>query len=167
MFMKKLFFTISLIAFSSVSFAECNYPKKKFDIPSGKKATEAEMVETMGKVKQFQADLAVYRTCLDDELAKVSPELDGLDANTLLTEVFVSCDRLRRDHRDDTGVGEILRLTPLLTEHRPPFGIEANIWDEIGKRSIDLVDLLSEGSGDEEEIKSQAGGLAEILRSMT
>ena len=95
------------------------------------------------------------------------PELDGLDANTLLTEVFVSCDRLRRDHRDDTGVGEILRLTPLLTEHRPPFGIEANIWDEIGKRSIDLVDLLSEGSGDEEEIKSQAGGLAEILRSMT
>ena len=94
------------------------------------------------------------------------PELDGLDANTLLTEVFVSCDRLRRDHRDDTGVGEILRLTPLLTEHRPPFGIEANIWDEIGKRSIDLVDLLSEGSGDEEEIKSQAGGLAEILRSM-
>ena len=95
------------------------------------------------------------------------PELDGLDANSLLTEVFVSCDRLRRDHRDDTGVGEILRLTPILVEHRPPFGIEANQWDEIGKRAIDLVELLSEGSGDEEEIKSQANGLAEILRSMT
>ena len=79
MFKKKLFFTISLIAFSSVSFAECNYPKKKFDIPSGKKATEAEMVETMGKVKQFQADLDVYRTCLDDELAKVSPELESYE----------------------------------------------------------------------------------------
>ena len=95
------------------------------------------------------------------------PELDGLDANSLLTEVFVSCDRLRRDHRDDAGVGEILRLTPILVEHRPPFGIEANQWDEIGKRAIDLVELLSEGSGDEEEIKSQANGLAEILRSMT
>ena len=58
------------------SFAECNYPKKKFDITSGKKATEAEMGETMGKVKQFQTDLGVYRTCLDDELAKVSPELE-------------------------------------------------------------------------------------------
>ena len=95
------------------------------------------------------------------------PELDGLDANSLLTEVFVSCDRLRRDYRDDTGVGEILRLTPVLVEHRPPFGIEANQWDEIGKRAIDLVELLSEGLGNEEEIKFQASGLAEILRSMT
>ena len=90
-----------------------------------------------------------------------------MDANSLFAEVFVSCDRLRRDHRDDTGVGEILRLTPILAQHRPPFGIEANQWDEISKRAIDLVELLSEGSGDEEEIKSQANGLAEILRSMT
>ena len=50
MFKKKFLLTISLIVFSSISFAEYNYPKKKFDIPSGKKATEAEMVETMGKV---------------------------------------------------------------------------------------------------------------------
>ena len=79
MFNKKLLFTISLLVFSSFSFADCNYPKKNFDIPSGKKATEAAMVETMGKVKQFQADLAVYRTCLDDELAKVSPELESYE----------------------------------------------------------------------------------------
>ena len=37
------------------------------------------MVETMGKVKQFQDDLSVYRTCLDDELAKVSPELESYE----------------------------------------------------------------------------------------
>ena len=79
MFNKKLLFTTSLLVFSSISFADCNYPKKNFDIPSGKKATEAEMVETMGKVKQFQADLGLYRTCLDDELAKVSPELESYE----------------------------------------------------------------------------------------
>ena len=79
MFKKKLFFAISLIVCSTSSFAECNYPKKKFDIPSGKNSTEAEMVETMGKVKQFQSDLTVYRTCLDDELAKVSPELESYE----------------------------------------------------------------------------------------
>ena len=79
MFKKIIFATIPLIVFSSMTFAECNYPKKKFDIPSGKKATEAEMVETMGKVKKFQADLGVYRTCLDDELAKVSPELESYE----------------------------------------------------------------------------------------
>ena len=76
MFKKKILLTVSLIIFSINSFAECNYPKKKFDIPSGKRATEAEMVETMSKVKKFQTDLGVYRTCLDDELAKVSPELE-------------------------------------------------------------------------------------------
>ena len=63
-------------------------------------------------------------------------------------------------------MGEILRLTPLLVEHRPPFGFEANLWDEIGERAIDLVELLSEGSGDEEEIRSQASGLSETLRSL-
>ena len=76
MFKKKIFLIVSLLAFSSMTFAECTYPKKNFDIPSGKKASEAQMIETQGKVKQFQADLAVYRTCLDDELAKVSPELE-------------------------------------------------------------------------------------------
>ena len=75
----KLLIIIALIAFSSMTFAECNYPKKKFDVPSGKNASEAEMVLIMGKVKQFQADLAVYRTCLDDELAKISPELESFE----------------------------------------------------------------------------------------
>ena len=79
MYKKKILIIISLMAFSSMTFAECNYPKKKFDVPSGKKATEAEMIETMGKVKQFQADLAVYRTCLDDELANISPELESYE----------------------------------------------------------------------------------------
>ncbi len=92
------------------------------------------------------------------------PDLEGLDANSLLTEVFVACDRLRRDYRDDIGVGELLRLTPVLVEHRPPFGIEANQWDDIGNRSAELVALLSEGSADEEEIRLQAGGLSEVLR---
>ena len=79
MFKKKIVLIISLMTFSFMTFAECNYPKKKFDIPSGKKASEAEMVETMSKVKQFQADLAVYRNCLDDEIAKVSPELESYE----------------------------------------------------------------------------------------
>ena len=76
---KKIFLMVSVLIFNTATYAECNYPKKKFDIPSGKKATESEMVETMGKVKQFQTDLGVYRTCLDDELAKVSPELESYE----------------------------------------------------------------------------------------
>ena len=77
--MKKIFLLTSLLAFTSTLSAECTYPKKKFDIPSGKKATEAEMVETMGKVKKFQEDLAEYRVCLDEELAKVSEDIEGYE----------------------------------------------------------------------------------------
>ena len=76
---KNILLAIILIAFSSNSFADCNYPKKNFDIPSGKKASEAEMVEAMGNVKRFQTDLTIYRTCLDDELAKISPELESYE----------------------------------------------------------------------------------------
>ena len=59
--------------------ADCNYPKKNFVVPSGSKATEAEMVEVMGKVKTYQADLESYRTCLEDELKHVSPDLEAYD----------------------------------------------------------------------------------------
>lgn len=76
---RKLFLIAVLMSFSSGSFADCNYPKKNFDVPSGKKASETEMVETMDKVKQFQADLSIYRTCLDDELAKISPDLESYE----------------------------------------------------------------------------------------
>ena len=84
MFKKKIFLIVSLLAFSSMTFAECNYPKKKFDIPSGKKATEAEMVETMGKIKTFQEDIAEYRVCLDEELAKVSEDVESYDEIKLM-----------------------------------------------------------------------------------
>ena len=122
---------------------------------------EGDLVVQASDEEAIETALDAFQVVNDER-----PELDGLAANSLLTEVFVSCDRLRRDHRDDTGVGEILRLTPLLVEHRPPFGFEANLWDEIGKRAIDLVKLLSEGSGDEEEIRTQASGLSETLRSL-
>tara|TARA_B110000438_G_scaffold291907_1_gene329498 strand:+ start:546 stop:1295 length:750 start_codon:yes stop_codon:yes gene_type:complete len=95
------------------------------------------------------------------------PELMGLDANTLLTEAFVACDRLRRDPRDDAGVGELLRLGPVLVGHRSPFGIDVAQWDEIGNKAESLIEILSEGSADQESTSLLAGELAEILRSLS
>jgi len=57
--------------------ADCSYPKKNFVVPAGSSATEAEMIEVMGKVKKYQADLGKYRTCIDDELKMISPELEN------------------------------------------------------------------------------------------
>jgi hypothetical protein len=69
--------------------ADCNYPKKNFVVPTGSNSTEAEMVEVMGKVKTYQADLGTYRTCLEDELKQVSPDLEAFaDIEKMMTAKF-------------------------------------------------------------------------------
>ena len=69
--------------------AECNYPKKNFVIPSGSSATEAEMIEVMGKVKTYQGDLGAYRICLEGELKQVSPDLEAVaDIEAMMTAKF-------------------------------------------------------------------------------
>jgi len=68
--------TIFILSASNIN-ADCIYPKKSFVIPQGSKSTQSEMVEVMGKVKKYQADLSVYRTCIDDELKMISPELEN------------------------------------------------------------------------------------------
>ena len=79
---------ICILAASNIS-ADCNYPKKNFVIPSGSSATEAEMVEVMGKVKAYQADLGSYRACLEDELKQVSPDLEAFaDIEAMMNAKF-------------------------------------------------------------------------------
>ena len=69
--------------------ADCNYPKKNFVVPTGSNSTEAEMLEVMGKVKTYQADLGAYRTCLEDELKQVSPDLEAYaDIEKMMTAKF-------------------------------------------------------------------------------
>jgi len=50
--------------------AECLYPEvDEVRIPSGRSASEAEMVAAISEVKAFQATMAAFRACLDEELA--------------------------------------------------------------------------------------------------
>ena len=94
------------------------------------------------------------------------PELDGLDGNRMMTQVFVACDRLRKDPRDDAGVSKLIELAPLLAGHRPPFGIDPKLWDALGERSADLVDLLAAGDTPENELTAAATTLTEALRRL-
>lgn len=115
-------------------------------------AADEEAVETA---------LDAFQVMLDDR-----PELEGLDANGLLTAVFVACDRLRRDPHDDAGVRELVTLAPILVGHRPPFGFVADQWDDLGRRTGDLVGLLVEGNAEETTISEEAGSLVELLRTL-
>ena len=69
------------------SFAECNYPKKKFDIPSGKKATEAEMVE-LAKQLEGKEIVLKAKTGVNDQLygSITSADIaDGLSSTAGIT----------------------------------------------------------------------------------
>lgn len=137
----------------------------------------SELLGRLGVAHEFddQADLVVAAT--DEEAVETAldtfqvmlderPELEGLDANGLLTGVFVACDRLRRDPYDDTGVGDIVRLAPILAGHRPPFGFAANLWDDLGGRTAELVDLLAAGDTEESALSERAAALVELLRTL-
>ena len=95
------------------------------------------------------------------------PELEGLDANGLLTDVFVACDRLKRDARDLSAIERLIGLAPVLVGHRPPFGIDGQLWNALGERTTGLVDLLGTGDPEPAEVSGVAGELAGVLRQMT
>jgi outer membrane murein-binding lipoprotein Lpp len=48
--------------------AECVYPKAPASIPDGKTATEEEMVTGMRSVKEYNAQVTAYLSCLDMQM---------------------------------------------------------------------------------------------------
>jgi hypothetical protein len=59
--------------------AECNYPKVPGNLPDGATATQDQMVEGMKAVKEYNAQVTAYLSCLEQEMnARV--EAAGPDA---------------------------------------------------------------------------------------
>jgi len=108
-----------------------------------------------------ESAIDAFQGAVDDR-----PELEGLDANSLLTDLFVACDRLRRDARDNSGVENLVGLAPVLGNHRPPFGIDPVLWNSLGERAADLAGMLADGGAEHDDMCSRAAELAEILRQI-
>ena len=123
---------------------------------------EGDLVVRAADEEAVEAALDAFEAGADDR-----PELEGLDANGLLSEVFVACDRLRRDARDLAGIERLTDLAPVLVGHRPPFGIDGRMWSALGERASALVDLLGTGDPEPVAVSDMAGELAEILRHLT
>ena len=65
----KAFLSLALVATLAAgpSYAACTYPKAPEKVPDGNTATLEEMLATQKLVKQFDADIGVYQTCLETE----------------------------------------------------------------------------------------------------
>jgi len=124
--------------------------------------------DEVGDLLVLAADEDAVESALDafQGGADERPELEGLAANGLLTDIFVACDRLRRDHHDNRGVEGLVDNAPVLVSYRPPFGFDPQMWNSLGERSAELAELLAAGDTDPEEIKERAKVLTEALRQL-
>lgn len=87
-------------------------------------------------------------------------ELDGLAVNSLLSDIFVACDRLKRNCHDVTGVSEATKHIQRLVQVRTPFGFSAVQWNELQEKAKTLLTLIESEDTNAEELQ----GLAQLIR---
>jgi hypothetical protein len=87
---------------------------------------------------------------------------DGLEAQDVLTALFLSADRLRRHASDPDGVLGLVGAAAEARSLRLPFGFEPKVWDDIVARSDTLAAAIEGDDASDEEIESQA----EVLRAL-
>ena len=68
---------IGSLGYAQFALSDCFYPKMKVDIPNGSTATMEDMVAAQADFKSYNADMDAYLDCLDDELSKISQDLEG------------------------------------------------------------------------------------------
>ena len=107
---------------------------------------------------------------IDDMLARVEEadfaELDGLDVNDLLSDLFVACDRLRRDPGDPEGLSGAAAGARRIAGVRTPFGFSAPHWRSLRHAAGELQVLIEGDDTDAEELRDLAHRLGDTLRML-
>jgi hypothetical protein len=114
-------------------------------------------------VEQLSAELELA----EDDADLV--ELDGVELQGLLTEVFVAADRLRKDPRDPEGVLGMVDHADRLAGVRSPFGIDGATWRDL-RAEVGALDALlrtdEPSDDDDDEIRTRAGALRDRLHRL-
>jgi len=92
--------------------------------------------------------------------------LEGLEANDLLSALFLATDRLRRDPGDSNGVLGVIEHGERLVRSAAPFGFEPSSWSQLRDATALLVDLIQQEEPPVDEISGQAEMLRETLRAL-
>lgn len=100
--------------------------------------------------------------CIDAELT----ELDGLEANNLLSAMFEATDRLRRDARDAKGVLGAVNHGERLATTATPFGFSASAWMSLRESCGALVELLESDEASDFAVRELASQLRDILQRL-
>ncbi len=117
-----------------------------------------------------EADEEQVELVIDDILARQEEadlvELDGLEVNEQLSDLFVACDRLRRNPRDAGGVLDALSSARRVTRVRTPFGFSSQNWRALREAAGTLAALLESDDTDDDELRDLAQRLRDVLQTL-
>ena len=117
-----------------------------------------------------EADEERVEVVIDDLLAREEEadfeEMDGLEVNRLLSDLFMACDRLRRDPHDFDGLRGVMAHAPRVGTVRTPFGFAAPNWRNLRNAAGDLLALVEDEDSDEEDLRELAHRMSDTLRML-
>jgi hypothetical protein len=91
---------------------------------------------------------------------------DGLETASILSDLFVACDRLRKSATDHEGVLGVVSAAERLDGRPLPFGYVPSVWKDLQSRAGRLRDELDADDTEDEELEDQARELWVRLRQL-
>ncbi len=117
-----------------------------------------------------EADEERVEVVIDDLLAREEEadfeEMDGLEVNSLLSDLFMACDRLRRDPRDFDGLRGVMAHARRVATVRTPFGFAAPSWRDLRNSAGDLLAVVEDENSDEDDLRELAHRMSDTLRML-
>jgi hypothetical protein len=102
----------------------------------------------------------------DEEIAAEEALADeGLDPQDVLSELFVSADRLMHDPLDHEGVLSLVDAARLAETLPLPYGFAPTVWNDLVAQARGLRSSLEGGDADDAKIIDQATSLRSTLRN--
>jgi len=117
-----------------------------------------------------EADEERVEVVIDDLLAREEEaefeEMDGLEVNRLLSDLFMACDRLRRDPRDFDGLRGVMAHARRIATVRTPFGFAAPSWRSLRTAAGDLLAMVEDEDSDADDLRELAHRMSDTLRML-
>lgn len=157
-------------------------PQLAFEMDGWSPSLQAQLSERLGSAgvpHEFDSDGDLIcheddeehvELLIEDLLARTADsgleELDGLEANNLLSALFEATDRLRRDVHDSKGVLRAVTHGRRLAASATPFGFSATGWNSLRETADQLVDLIESEDASDVEISELAIRLRDTLQRL-
>jgi hypothetical protein len=91
---------------------------------------------------------------------------DGLEAQEVLSALFIASDRLRKNAKDSNGVLGLVDAAERAETMRLPFGFEPKVWQQIVASAVELRDLIEDDDSLDDDIEATADTMRQFLSTL-